>query len=257
MGRTQPSETRRARQGPAVGIPARTLGTALGVMLGVGAATGLAVAQDSGAPASQPATAAAPASSVSAQASHILTVDRDRLFTQSEYGRRILQELEAERARLASEARRVDDSLAAEEKRLTEERARLSPEAFRALADAFDEKVQALRAQRPEQERSFTERFEREQQAYFDRIGPILGAVVRERGGVVIVDRRAILLTTQNIDITDQAIALIDRLLGDGTGSKGPTVPSPPATSESENGADTSSPPESPPEADPDAGDGN
>ncbi|SFU75672.1 periplasmic chaperone for outer membrane proteins Skp [Aliiroseovarius crassostreae] len=253
MGEAKPSGTRRARQGLTVGAPAWTLVTALGVMMGGAAATGLAVAQDSSAPVSTPATAAPPAPSVSAQASHILTVDRDRLFRQSEYGRRILQDLEAERARLASEARRVDDALAAEEKRLTEERARLSPEAFRALADAFDEKVQALRAQRPERERSFTERFEREQQAYFDRIGPILGAVVRERGGVVIVDRRAILLTTQNIDITDQAIALIDRLLGDGTGSKGPAVPPPPAAPEDENGADAASRPE----ADPDADDGN
>ncbi len=146
----------------------------------------------------------------------LLTVDRERLFTQSMYGRRILAELETERSRLAAEARKVDADLVAEEKNLTDQRAKLSPDAFRLLADAFDEKVQALRRERPAREKDFSDRFEREQQAFFQKIGPILGVVVRERGGVVIVDRRAILLTTQNIDITDHAIARIDVVLGDG-----------------------------------------
>ncbi len=148
--------------------------------------------------------------------SDILTIDRDLLFRQSLYGKRILADLETERLRLASEARKVDAALAAEEKSLTEQRETLTPEAFRALADAFDEKVQALREGRPVQEQEFTNRFEQERVAYFEKIGAILGEIVRERGGVVIVDRRAILLTTQNIDITDAAIARIDAQLGDG-----------------------------------------
>ena len=53
--------------------------------------------------------------------------------------------------------------------------------------------------------------------SYFEKIGTVLGAIVRERGGVVILDRRAILLTTQNIDITDVAIDRIDAQLGDGS----------------------------------------
>ncbi|MDA5094878.1 OmpH family outer membrane protein [Aliiroseovarius sp. KMU-50] len=149
--------------------------------------------------------------------SPVLTVDRDRLFTGSLFGKRVLAEVEEERARLATEARKVDAALAAEEKDLTEQRKQLSSEEFRALADAFDAKVQALRNERPAQELAFTQMFEREQQSYFEKIGPILGDVVRERGGVVIVDRRVILLTTQNIDVTDEAIARIDAVLGDGT----------------------------------------
>lgn len=156
--------------------------------------------------------------------SQILSVDRERLFTQSLYGRRILAELEVERARLAAEARKVDAALVAEEKNLTEQRDKLSSDAFRLLADAFDEKVQALRRERPAREKDFTDRFEREQLAFYEKIGPALGAVVRERGGVVILDRRAILLATQNIDITDAALARIDQVIGDGATDP---VPSP------------------------------
>lgn len=181
-----------------------------------------AQAQDGGAPASAASTSAP------LQKSDILTVDRDQLFSGSLYGQRILAELELERARLAAEARKVEAALAAEEQDLTKQRKSLSPEAFRALANAFDEKVQALRREGPAREQRFSDRFERERLAYFEKIGPILGAVVRERGGVVIVDRRAILLTTRNIDVTDAAIARINALLGDGSdagaenGSDGP-----------------------------------
>ena len=163
--------------------------------------------------------------------SAILTIDRDLLFRQSLYGKRILAELEVERRRLASEARKVDAALAAEENTLTEQRATLSATEFRTLADAFDAKVKRLREERPAQEQEFTRRFEQERVSYFEKIGAVLGAIVRERGGVVILDRRAILLTTQNIDITDAAIKRIDAQLGDG--SLGPTnAPDAPATPE-------------------------
>ncbi|WP_424943082.1 OmpH family outer membrane protein [Aliiroseovarius crassostreae] len=150
--------------------------------------------------------------------SQILAVDRDRLFTGSLYGRRILAELETERSRLAMEARKVEAALAEEEQSLTEQRSTLTPEAFRVLADAFDEKVQSLREERPVLEQEFKRRFETERSAFFEKAGPILGQVVRDRGGVMIIDRRAILLTTQKIDITDEAIRRIDEILGDGQG---------------------------------------
>lgn len=148
--------------------------------------------------------------------SQILAVDRDRLFSGSLYGRRILAELEKERSRLALEARKVEAALAAEEKSLTEQRSKLTPEAFRILADEFDDKVQSLRDERPVLEQEFKRRFETERNSFFEKVGPILGQVVRELGGIMIIDRRAILLTTQKIDITDESIQRIDLVLGDG-----------------------------------------
>jgi len=167
--------------------------------------------------------------------SAILTIDRDLLFRQSLYGKRILAELEVERRRLASEARKVDAALAAEENTLTEQRASLSAADFRALADAFDAKVKRLREERPAQEQEFTRRFEQERVAYFEKIGAVLGAIVRERGGVVILDRRAILLTTQNIDITDVAIDRIDAQLGDGSLGQANAPDAPVTTDSTEN----------------------
>lgn len=174
------------------------LGLALSVSLWLG--TGQAAAQDLGRAVSQ-----------------IVTIDRQQLFPGTAYGRRVLASVEAERKRLAEENRRVEAQLLQEERDLTKQRETLTPQAFRALATEFDERVRALRAEGTTREQEFVRIMESEQAAFFDRIGPILGQLLREIGAVVILDRRAILLTTQNVDITARAVARIDEALGDGT----------------------------------------
>lgn len=149
--------------------------------------------------------------------SQIVTIDRQSLFSDTQYGRRVVETVESERVRLASETRKVEEALVKEERELTDKRDGMSPDDFRKLAKAFDEKVQALRTEGTEREQEFVRTLEREQAAFFERIGPILGKLVRELGAVVILDRRAILLTTQNIDITKLAVERIDQVLGDGS----------------------------------------
>jgi Skp family chaperone for outer membrane proteins len=161
--------------------------------------------------------------------SQIVTIERQRLFSETAYGQRVIATIEAERARLAQKTREVEASLAEEELLLTEQRSSLDPTAFRILADSFDKKVNELRAEGVQREQEFVSVLEREQSAFFERIGPILGRLVRELGAVVILDRRAILLATQNIDITDMAIRRIDLELGDGV-----TTPAAPSNSPSE-----------------------
>lgn len=162
------------------------------------------------------ATPAAFAQSLGRTVSQILTIDRERLFQDSAFGARVQAELELERAQLAKETRQIEAALEEEERALTLQRDSLTPEAFRALADAFDLRVQDLRQTSIVTEQDFLRRMEREQLAFFDRIGPILGQLVRELGAVVIVDHRVIILTTQNVDVTDLAITRIDAELGTG-----------------------------------------
>jgi len=150
-------------------------------------------------------------------ASQIVTIDRQSLFSGTQFGRRVLETVETERKRLAEETRKAEASLAKEELELSKKRDTLDAEEFRALAKAFDEKVQALRVEGEQREAEFVRTLEREQGAFFDRIGPILWELMRELGAVVILDRRAILLTAQNIDITALAVERIDTTLGDGT----------------------------------------
>ena len=146
-----------------------------------------------------------------------VTLDRERLFQGTLYGRRVIEQLASERLRLVEETQELERALEAEELALTELRKTLSPVEFRAKADAFDEKVVALRAEAQETEGRFVTLLENERQRFFEQVGPVLGQLVHDLGAVAILDRTAILLTTRNIDITDLAIARVDTVLGDGT----------------------------------------
>lgn len=143
----------------------------------------------------------------------VLTLDQERLFQGSAAAARISAAIERQAAELAAENREIEAALSAEELELTEARPTLEPEAFRALADAFDEKVQRIRGEQDAKERALQELREAERQNFLRRISPVLAEIARERGALLILDRRAVLLSADSIDITDEAIARIDASL--------------------------------------------
>lgn len=151
-----------------------------------------------------------PASSV------ILIIDQDRLFTETNLGERALRELDDQARALAAENRRIEAELLAEERELTEQRPTLSPESFTELADAFDAKVQRLREEQDAKSRELARLREERRQAFFGEIGDVLSDITRERGAVVMLDRRQVFLALDSIDVTDEAIRRINAALGDG-----------------------------------------
>ncbi|MEL6203913.1 MAG: OmpH family outer membrane protein [Pseudomonadota bacterium] len=148
----------------------------------------------------------------------VLTLDQDRLFAESAFGRRVERELEDASAELAAENRRIEGELTSEERALTEQRASLSPEEFRQLADAFDEKVVRLRREQDAKGRALQRRDEAERQAFLQAALPVLAELVYASGAVAILDERAVLFSAQAIDVTDRAIEQIDAVIGDGAG---------------------------------------
>ncbi len=147
----------------------------------------------------------------------VLTIEGERLFSDSAFGRRVTAEIEDAARALASENRRIEAELVAEEKDLTERRAELPPAEFRALADAFDAKVQRLRSEQDAKERKISQMREKSRDAVLSEIAPILSEIVRERGALMILDRRDVFLSADSIDITDEAIRRVNEAFGDGT----------------------------------------
>lgn len=147
----------------------------------------------------------------------ILTIDPERLFSETAFGQRVLQSIEEQSNMLARENRQIEAELVAEERALTEQRATLAVDEFRALADAFDEKVQRLREEQDGKTREIQGLRDSERQRFLEEIAPILSELIRDRGASVVVDRRSVFLSAARVDITDEAIVMIDEQLGDGT----------------------------------------
>lgn len=158
-----------------------------------------------------------PAQEGSGTPSAILTIDQDRLFAASLFGKRIANEINADLAQLEAEFRQLEADLTAEEKSLTEQRPTLTPDAFRLLADAFDEKVQNIRREQDAKARAIDRKLEQERAKYYGLINPVLSKLAADLGAALIIDRRVIVIMTDGVDITDQALRRIDATLGDGS----------------------------------------
>jgi hypothetical protein len=81
---------------------------------------------------------------------------------------------------LAAENRRIEAALTEEELALTELRATTEPDAFREMADAFDTRVEAIRAAQEAKARALTAQADSAQVQFFERVAPILLDIVRD-----------------------------------------------------------------------------
>ena len=157
----------------------------------------------------------------------ILTVDQERLFAASAWGRRVAAETEAAAQALAAENRRLEAELSAEEQALTERRGTIPAEEFRAAADAFDAKAVDIRRNQDAKERDLLRGREAERQRFFATALPVMGQEMQDRGAVAILDRRSVFLAVDALDITDELIAAIDAQLGDGAAAAPEPAPPP------------------------------
>lgn len=149
--------------------------------------------------------------------SDILVIDPERLFEDSQMGRKMLADHQLEREALAAENEALAAELEAEEQRLTDIRSETSPEEFRELADAFDERVQQIRADSERRVRDLERARERLPVEFLGRVDQIILDIMRASGGVVLLDERTVILRAEAVDITDRAIARINAEFGDGT----------------------------------------
>lgn len=148
--------------------------------------------------------------------SGILTIQPDRLFSESAFGKRVAQEIEAEGAVLTAENRNIEAELRAEEQDLTQRRSAMEVTAFRTLADAFDRKVQETRATQDQKLRDISRVGEAARREFFAASLPVLEQIMRETGAGAILDHSTVFLSADVVDITELAIARIDKVLGDG-----------------------------------------
>lgn len=148
--------------------------------------------------------------------SALLTVEIDRLFAESAYGKRISATIEDEGTRIAAENRRIEAELTEEERRLTEQRPTLDPANFRELANAFDAKVQALRQEQDAKARALGNMSEESRRQFLQLAEPVLAEIMQQAGAAALLDKRSVFLSADVIDITSIAISRIDAAIQDG-----------------------------------------
>jgi len=155
----------------------------------------------------------------------VITIDSERLFLNSEFGKRVARGIEARGNYLASENRQIEAELAEAEQKLTDMRTAMTPDEFRPLADAFDTRVQATRQAQAGKSRALNALLEQEREVFLNAAGPVLQELMEEVGASVVLERRTVFISANSSDITVEAIARLNATLGDGADVKPAPIP--------------------------------
>ena len=148
-----------------------------------------------------------------AEKSELFTVDMTKLLRSSEFGKNIIAANNLARKKLQSENEELEKKLLLEEKELSELRKTLSVAEFRPKALEFDKRVSIIRAEQGKKEEILNKKVRKEETDFFKRIYPLLYEILIERGGLILVDQRNIILWDNSVDITDDAIQAINQAL--------------------------------------------
>ncbi|MFM7335326.1 MAG: OmpH family outer membrane protein [Tabrizicola sp.] len=148
-------------------------------------------------------------------ATSLLTLDQDRLFLESDFGKAVIEKERAATAALEQENRRIEAELVAEEQALTEARKTLSAEEFAAKAEAFDAKVEQIRSEQDAKARRLSEGRDQDRKAFLEVAVPVLGEILGDRKASAILDKNLVILSLSAVDITDEAIARVNVALAE------------------------------------------
>lgn len=142
--------------------------------------------------------------------SDILVISLEEFFARSEFGIKVADDYALAANSLATENRQIEAELISEEKALADERPTIPQAEFRAMADAFDDKVQQIRTTQDAKVRALGQESEVAKARFFEFAQPVIEEIMRQRGAVVIIDRDSTVLSIRAIDITADAIARIN-----------------------------------------------
>ena len=140
----------------------------------------------------------------------ILVVDQDGLFNSSKLGQAMLLIQAEKRTVLQQESRLTSEAFLAEEKQLTETRSAVSAEEFSLLSEDFDARVQAARAAQLVKDVDLQQSDDGQRRRFIVIAAPFLSKIMLKYHATAIADQRWMLLFNRNMDITNEAIIVLD-----------------------------------------------
>jgi Skp family chaperone for outer membrane proteins len=150
---------------------------------------------------------------VSKQVLPVATINQEKLFSNSLYGKSFNEKLQDDANILSLENRRIEKELSDEEISLTQKRKELPNEDFRKLADIFNKKVESIRRDQSLKSAELNAANTQIRKRFFIQAQPIIVQLMQERGIQFILNEQSIFMSANSGDITQAAVERIDQVL--------------------------------------------
>jgi len=146
---------------------------------------------------------AAPPPAGGAPTARILLVDMRRVIGESKVGQDIQRQVDDLKKQATAELSGEDKALRAEQTQLEQQAAILAPDVKNRKIAEFKQKAGRFQEEAQNKGALIKGGVEKAQQQVMAALGPILEGIMRERGATLLLDRSAVLIAPNAIDVTD------------------------------------------------------
>ena len=143
----------------------------------------------------------------------VLIVDMQRIKSDTSAGRDMRTKTIEIRRRIQAGIAERSEKLRAEERRLADESEKLDPEEFRQQVRSFEQQVFENREFSERESLRLQQVLSQASTLLRERATAVLADIMRERRAEVMLDATQIVLSVDRLDITDEAIRMLDRVL--------------------------------------------
>jgi Skp family chaperone for outer membrane proteins len=176
------------------------------------------------------ALASTPVLAAPPPAPKVVVLDRVGILQFSKVGRSVAQQLQALNTQTKASFEAQQKSLAAESQQLRQQVAVMAADQRQKKEDAFNAKVRGIEESTQRRATQIQQAGQVAQAAVAQALGPIVEALVKERGANMVLDKQAVVFSNNNaFDITPEAISRLDAKMSNYKVVLGAPMPTAPA----------------------------
>mgnify|MGYP001338864345 CR=1 FL=1 len=140
-------------------------------------------------------------------------IDINKVLTESKAAKDAAKQIEKIQKKSEEDSKKEDEQIIQEREKLIEQQSVMAPEAFEVKVADFEKKVQAYQIERQEKLRKLDQMVQEARASILDEVKPIINDYASELGITVILEKNAVIMSADDMDMTDQVIKILNKSL--------------------------------------------
>jgi Skp family chaperone for outer membrane proteins len=140
-------------------------------------------------------------------------IDLNYILSESKSAKDAAKQIEDIAIKVEKEIATSDQELIDEQNKLIESQSIMAPDAFEEKRIEYEKKVQNYNVSRQDKLLSIDKMVNDSRNSVLDALRPILEEISNEKGITILLEKNSVLLNAENMDITNEAIQMLDKQL--------------------------------------------
>lgn len=140
-------------------------------------------------------------------------IDINKVLTESKAAIDATKQIEKIQKKSEEESKNEDELIIKERERLIEQQSVMAPEAFEVKVADFEKKVQSYQIERQEKLRKLDQMVQTARAKILEEVKPIINEYAEGVGITVILEKNAVVMSADEMDMTDEVIKILNKNL--------------------------------------------